>query len=80
MYTPLKVSFSNKKYPITSIFLIENPIFNGILKFISAQNHLPITCCTDLECNKTLNARNSTPTHTNYEPLISEVIRKYSFN
>ena len=49
-----------------SIFLIEIPIFNGFLKFIGAQNQLPITFCSDLMRNKTLKARNSTLTNTNF--------------
>ena len=57
---PIKVCFSKKKYPIKnpntpySIFLI--------IKKILSQNQLPITFCTDLVCNRTLKARNSTPT------------------
>ena len=67
---PLIVCFSNKKYLITiqtpptqfiiSIFLIEKMGFNRFLKIIGAQNQLLITFCSDLVCNKTLNARNST--------------------
>ena len=49
-----------------SIFLIENPVFNGFLKIVGVQNQLPITFCLDLMCNKTLKARNSYPTYTNF--------------
>ena len=45
---------------------IENLGSNGFLKNIGAQNELPITFCSDLVCNKTLKARNSTPLHTNF--------------
>ena len=78
----LKATFSNKKYPITiqtdptpninSIFLINSkPVSNVFLKIIGAQNQLPITFCTDIVCSKTLNARNSIPSQTNFEHLIS---------
>ena len=40
-----------------SIFLIENPVLNGSLKIIGAQNQLPITFCSDLVCNKTLKSK-----------------------
>ena len=33
---------------------------------IGLQNHLPITFCADLVCNKTLRARNSTPADMNF--------------
>ena len=49
-----------------STFLIETPVFNGFLKIISAQNHIHITFCSALVCNKILKARNSPPTHTNF--------------
>ena len=54
------------QYPFISIFLIEKPVINVFLKIIGVQNQLPITFCSDLLCNKTLKARNSTPTHTNF--------------
>ena len=50
---------------------MEKPVFNGFLKIIGAQNQLPIIFCSDLVCNKTLKARNSTPAHMNFYPLIS---------
>ena len=46
--------------------LVEKPVFNGFLKISGAQNQLPIIFCLDLVCNKTLKAKNSTPTHTNF--------------
>ena len=71
---PLKVYSLNKKYLIiiltpptqivTSILIIEKPGFNGVLKINGVQNQLPITFCSDLVCNKTLNAQNSTPIRT----------------
>ena len=36
---------------------------NQFYKDIGAQNQLPISFCSDLMHNKTLKARNSTPTH-----------------
>ena len=78
MYTiifnnPLKVCFSYKKYPITIktrltqiikvYFLLK---FRFLTNIIGAQNQLLVTFCSDLVCNKTLKARNSTPTHTNF--------------
>ena len=73
---PLKVCFSNKKYPIiiqtqpTQIvkeyFSLKKMVFDRFLKIIVAQNQLPITFCLDSVSNKTLNVRNSTPTHTNF--------------
>ena len=60
--------FYNPNTPDTnceSIFLIEKQFFSGFLKIIGAQNQLPITFYSDLMHNKTLKARNSTPTHTN---------------
>ena len=86
MYTndlnsPLKACFSNDKYLITiqtrptkiavSTFLIEQPVFNGILKIIGVQNQLPITFSLNLVCNQTSKVRNSTPTHTNFSTLTS---------
>ena len=53
------------------VFLIEKPGFNGFLKIIGARIQLPISFCSDLMRNKTLKARNSTYTHTNFQPLIS---------
>ena len=67
---PLNVCFSNKKYTITiqtrptQIVKLFKPVFNGFLKIISAQNQLPIPFCSDLMHNKTLKARNTTPTQT----------------
>ena len=49
-----------------SIFLIEKLFFNGFLKIIGVQNLLTITYCSDLVYNKTLKARNSTPTYKNF--------------
>ena len=49
-----------------SIFLIEKPVFSGLLMIIGAQNQLPITFCSDLECNKTLKAKHLTLTHINF--------------
>ena len=54
-----------------SIFLIEKLVINGFLNIINGKIQLPSTFCSDLVCNKTLEARNSTPTHTNLYPLIS---------
>ena len=53
------------------IYLNEKQDFNGFLKIIGAQNQLPITLCLDIKSNKTLKARNATPTHTDFLPLIS---------
>jgi hypothetical protein len=39
---------------------------NRFLKIIGAQNQLFITFCSYLMRNKTLKARNSTPTQTNF--------------
>ena len=70
-----KASFSNKKYPITFqtcptqivkvYFLLKDRLISSFVKIIGAQNQLPMTFCSDLVSNKTLKARNSTPTHTN---------------
>ena len=63
------MSYYNKNTPDTnykSIFLIENPVFNGFLKIIGAQNQLAITFCSDLVCNNSLKAKDSTPTHTDF--------------
>ena len=59
---PLKAFFLNKKYLITiqtrptqiviGIFLNEKPAFNGFVMIICAQNQLPLTFCSALECNK----------------------------
>ena len=41
----------NPKTPDTncqSVFLIEKPVFNGLLNIFGAQNQLPITFCPDL--------------------------------
>ena len=74
-YSPLKVCFSDRKYLITiqtrpaqivKIYLNEKPVFNEFLKIIGALNQLLITFCSDLLRKKTLKARNSTPTHTNF--------------
>ena len=46
------------------MFLIEELVLNGSFKIISAQNQLHVTFCSDLMRNKTLKAKNSTPTHT----------------
>ena len=48
------------------MFLIEKPVFNEFLKIIGAQNQLPIIFSSELMRNKTLKARKSTPTHTNF--------------
>ena len=55
---PLKVSFSNKKYPITiqthptqivKVYLVlENHVLIKFLKIIVKQNQLSITFCSDL--------------------------------
>ena len=55
---PIKASFSNKKYPkkypntpdtnCKSMFLIEKPVFNGILKIIGAQIRTPHTQISNL--------------------------------
>ena len=61
--------FLNKKYltiQTRPIFLIEKPDFNGFLKIIGGQNQLPITFSSHLMRNKTLKARNSTPTYMNF--------------
>ena len=55
--------------PVTnckSIFLIEKLFFNGFLKIIGVQNQLTITYSSDLVYNKTLKAKNSTPTYTHF--------------
>ena len=72
----IKSMISNKKILLQSkhalhellkyILFLEKPVFNVFLKIIGAQNQLPITFCLDLMLNKTLKARNSTPTHTNF--------------
>ena len=85
----------NKKYLITiqtpltliviSRFLIENPFFNTVLNIIGVQNQLPNTFCSDLVCNKKLQARNLTHIHnciTFIIPILrikpeQKVIRKY---
>ena len=69
MFFEKEIPFYNPNTPNTnckSIFLIEKPVFNGSLKIIGTQNQLPITFCSDLMRNKTLKAKNSTPTHTNF--------------
>ena len=73
---PLKVCFQNKKYLVTNqtrptqivkvYFLLKNCFFNRFLKIIGAQNQLAITFFSDSMRNKTLKARNLTPTHTNF--------------
>ena len=45
-----------------SLFLFKKPVFNEFLKI----NQLLITFCLDLVCNKTLKARNSTPTYMKF--------------
>ena len=77
---PLKACFSNKKSPITVqtrpteivkvYFLLKPVIFCGFLRFINigAQNQFLFGSNLVLQASK---ARNSTPTHTNFYPLIS---------
>jgi hypothetical protein len=72
----LKVCFSNRKYPLaiqtrpTQIvkvyFLLKTRFLTNFFKIVGAQNQLHITFCPDLMRNKTLKARNLTPTHTNF--------------
>ena len=70
MFVEKEKSYFNPKTPDTnckSVFLIQKTVFNGCLKIIGAQNLLPITFCSDLMRNKNaLQARDSTPTHTNF--------------
>ena len=62
--------FFNKKYPIiiqtrpSQIVKEYYLLKNRFLKINGSQNQVPITCGSDLVCNKTLKARNSTPPHT----------------
>ena len=66
---PLKACFSNKKnltiiqtrptQILKAYFLFKN----RFLMIIGTQNQLPFTFCSDLVWNKTLEARNLTPTH-----------------
>jgi hypothetical protein len=42
------------------------PYFIGFVKIIGAQYQFHFTFCSDVVCNKTLKARNLTPTHTNF--------------
>ena len=76
---PLNASFSNKKYPFTiktqltqivKVYFLLKTRFLTIFKDYLLQNQLPITFCLDLVCNKTLQARNSTP-HTRMSIEIS---------
>ena len=63
-----EISHYNPDTPDTnckSIFLFEKLVFNNFLNMIGAKNQLPITFCSDLMRNKTLKARNLTPTYTN---------------
>ena len=71
----LKPGFSNKKYFITiqtrptqivKVYFLSKPGFNIFLKIVGEQNQLPITFCLDFMLNKSLKARNSNPTHTNF--------------
>ena len=72
--------YNNPNTPDTnlkSIFLIEKPVINEFLKIINAQNQLPITFGSDLVCNRTLKARNSTSTSHEFLTLNpKKVIRK----
>ena len=57
------MSYYNPNTPDTnskSIFLIEKAFFNRFFRIISSQNQLPLTFSSDLVCNKTIKARNST--------------------
>ena len=69
---PVKVCFSNKKYAITiqthptQIVKVYFLLKTRFLKIIGAQNQLAITLCSDLVCNKTLKASNSTLKQTNF--------------
>ena len=63
------MSYYNPNTPDTNFkskFLFEKPVLKEFLKINVAKNHLPITFFLDLMCNKTLKARDSTPTHTNF--------------
>ena len=46
-------------------FLLKNRFLTDFKRLLVQKNQLLITFCSDLICNKTLKARNSTPTHTN---------------
>ena len=51
---------------IIGYFLFQKQTLNRLLKVIGALNQLHSTFCAYLVCNKTLKARNSTPTHMNF--------------
>ena len=56
----------NKKYTFTFCVRCVWIVIRYFLKIIGAQNQLFITFCSYLMRNKTLKARNSTPTQTNF--------------
>ena len=80
----IKFSFSNKKYTIRTqtrptqilklYFLLKNRVLTDFLRLLVYKFNYLITFWLDLVCNKTLMVRNSTPTHTNFKPLVSYYI------